>query len=85
MECHLRCPCRSEDVLLIIQTEQNTQRSNKDKRKSIYSELAMFLQPEDYSKGKIVSLPPCVIEKVRTSYPDKKFSSFDRYSKHLNR
>ena len=85
METHERCPCSSSDVLSIILAEKATAKPNKAQRKIIYSTVAHYLSPRDYESGRIVNLPPCVIQKVRDEYPDSKYSSFDKYSTHLNR
>ena len=43
--------CPSSDVLSIIVAKQKVE-------KSIYANLALFLNPLDYSKGKIVATYP---------------------------
>ena len=59
--------------------------SNKEKRKSVYAKIAFLLHPATYRKGMIIDPPPCVVAKVRTVYPDLKYSSFNSYSRHMNR
>jgi hypothetical protein len=85
MECHSRCPCSSSDVNAIIMGRKDSQMINKHKRKAIYAEIALFLSPEDCGKGKLVDLPSCIVQKVRDEYPDQKYSSYQRYTKHVNR
>ncbi|MCL4419663.1 hypothetical protein M1146_06235, partial [Patescibacteria group bacterium] len=71
-------------VLTIILAEKDTERMNKEKRKIIYNNLAHFLNPTIFERGHIVHLKPCLIEKVREAYPDKKYSSYGKFAEHLN-
>jgi len=85
MECSVHCFCSSAELKSILNEEQASSRLNKDKRKTIYRNISLFLSPAAISRELIVDIPSCVIAKVRSAYPDKKYSSFKAYSTHLNK
>ena len=77
--------CQSADVQSIIDSTTAQTITNKAKRKAIYSELAMWIHPDAYARGRIVDLPACLIEMVRLRFSDKAYSNFKTLSAHMNR
>ena len=77
-------PCLSIEMIPIIiqiqkEAREDPEKKNSEHRKQIYKEAARLIDPIKFQKGYQISIPDCIIQKLRRDFPDEKYSSFVAY------